>query len=997
VNSRHALQRCAIASAAIALGLAGGAWGATNINLTLYPNYAGLQGTLPLGINSENAPGFSSGCWRANVTGVPLFTSIILLPNDLFARTDVKVNELKSVSYYTKKAGAQGSVDWFFQFYTKPYSGSPGASWYGHRINSEPYFSDDLNAPANDWNKWQTDASVDNRLRFYDSSNNYFGGYTDPFLADLATLTYPIPAWNLNLPYPPLGPQEIDFFNLGLGTAWSNGFQGRIDGIRIELTDGSVATINLEDFPPPAVALESDSDCYTSVGDTVTVNVKLTGDGINTIAGGQFFLSYDTSKLAFLSAVPGSPVAGPGLFSWEVYEFAFPGLLDYAVGIQPPNAGTNGNATMAVLTFEALDEVCDAASLVEFRPNVPPTRLTTPLAAPVYPDLTDLNAISIDATAPNFTFIPANTTVECDDSTDPSDTGQATASDACGTPVVTYSDVNAPGACPQAYTITRTWKATDECGNEATANQTINVVDTTAPVLVGVPGNVVVDAFAGTCSATVTLEGKSLFTFNSNPVLSSTQAPGVWYTDRYPPFGFASAFFDGGNRLKHSINASDCETCRPGGYNSAFYNTQGRKFDTPGATSMSIELYVPSDWATTNRRMAGFWATAFDSGNAVSFFPIVEFTSDGGTPRFRAWNGTGWNDLGLPSGFSYDAWQTLEFSLVGSNVVYKVGDLTLSLNSGGSVSLGNVILQGHNTVAGVTYDIYWDDLSVVASIPSAIDACDPSPVVTWVRSDSAPNLNAPYASGVTTITWTATDACGNFSTAQTTVTVNAVNVMLVDISLQATVSAGPFTRCIVFELTDANGYVVATVPATLTFVNGTALAAVDVPCGLYGGCLAARDPLHTLRSTGNLSILGNEYVADGFLPLRGGDMNDDTLIDILDFGVYVWQYGVNYGTGNTNCSTPYPHADVNGDGLVDLADLTFVSTNFLKVDQVCPTMLPAMAGKNPGMIRPATPRTRVSVRELRREGLGHLAVADLNGDGMVDATDVAQFLVEGHP
>jgi hypothetical protein len=81
--------------------------------------------------------------------------------------------------------------------------------------------------------------------------------------------------------------------------------------------------------------------------------------------------------------------------------------------------------------------------------------------------------------------LPANTSIECGESTDPSDTGQATATDDCSTPNVTYTDASS-GSCPEV--ITRTWTATDACGNTATGNQTITVNDTQPPVI-SCPGN----------------------------------------------------------------------------------------------------------------------------------------------------------------------------------------------------------------------------------------------------------------------------------------------------------------------------------------------------------------------------------------------------------------------------------------------------------------------------------------------------------------------------
>lgn len=202
------------------------------------------------------------------------------------------------------------------------------------------------------------------------------------------------------------------------------------------------------------------------------------------------------------------------------------------------------------------------------------------------------------------------------------------------------------------------------------------------------------------------------FNFDAAVTTGTTQAPGVWYTDRYAPAGFTSpAFFDGDNRLKQSISSADSEANRPGSFSSAFYNTQGRKYDLDaGMTSLSIDLYVSADWATSGRRMAGLWGTAFDSTNAVSFFPIIEFTSDSNDARFRTYNNGVWVDLGLPTAFAYNTWTTLTMSIVGSDWVVSAGDQSTTFSALGSSYIGNAILQGHNTAAGVDYDIYWDNM-----------------------------------------------------------------------------------------------------------------------------------------------------------------------------------------------------------------------------------------------------------------------------------------------
>ncbi len=97
-----------------------------------------------------------------------------------------------------------------------------------------------------------------------------------------------------------------------------------------------------------------------------------------------------------------------------------------------------------------------------------------------------------DSTLPVITC-PPNVTIQCNSSTDPADIGMATASDNCdGAPSITFADTVSAGLCPQAFIISRTWTASDACGNMATCTQTITTIDTTPPAL--------------TCPADVTIE-----------------------------------------------------------------------------------------------------------------------------------------------------------------------------------------------------------------------------------------------------------------------------------------------------------------------------------------------------------------------------------------------------------------------------------------------------------------------------------------------------------
>ncbi|MFN3753888.1 MAG: hypothetical protein ACK4R1_07515, partial [Flavobacterium sp.] len=90
-----------------------------------------------------------------------------------------------------------------------------------------------------------------------------------------------------------------------------------------------------------------------------------------------------------------------------------------------------------------------------------------------------------DTTAPVIAALPATSTINCPATPE---FAQATATDACGSgATLTFNDVTTNGACAGSYSVTRTWTATDACGNASTASQTINVTDTTAPVIAALP------------------------------------------------------------------------------------------------------------------------------------------------------------------------------------------------------------------------------------------------------------------------------------------------------------------------------------------------------------------------------------------------------------------------------------------------------------------------------------------------------------------------------
>ena len=109
-----------------------------------------------------------------------------------------------------------------------------------------------------------------------------------------------------------------------------------------------------------------------------------------------------------------------------------------------------------------------------------------------------------DTTAPEFTNCPESITIECSDEVPAVAQGLSAVDNCVGDVEVNYlGEIAAGNACYS--TLTRTWEAIDICGNRSNCVQTITIVDTTAPVLNGLPeAEITVECDAVPAAATVT-------------------------------------------------------------------------------------------------------------------------------------------------------------------------------------------------------------------------------------------------------------------------------------------------------------------------------------------------------------------------------------------------------------------------------------------------------------------------------------------------------------
>jgi hypothetical protein len=97
---------------------------------------------------------------------------------------------------------------------------------------------------------------------------------------------------------------------------------------------------------------------------------------------------------------------------------------------------------------------------------------------------------------------------------------------------LTSNDVTTQGTCAGSYSVTRTWTATDACGNSSTATQTINVQDVTAPEITTQASNITVE-----CDGTGSQNALNEWLANNGGAAATDTCSDVTWTNDFNALG----------------------------------------------------------------------------------------------------------------------------------------------------------------------------------------------------------------------------------------------------------------------------------------------------------------------------------------------------------------------------------------------------------------------------------------------------------------------------
>jgi hypothetical protein len=243
--------------------------------------------------------------------------------------------------------------------------------------------------------------------------------------------------------------------------------------------------------------------------------------------------------------------------------------------------------------------------------------------------------------------------------------------------------------------------------------------------------------------------------------------------------------------------------------------------------------------------------------------------------------------------------------------------------------------------------------------------------------------------GTANVIFTAIDDSGNERTVTAALDVAPIQVT---VNLSATALGGTnVVRAVEFSIGGTGGgSAPINIVRDVTFNGGSATVVFTSADGLVPNTnytrISAKDPKHTLRKLEPLvDGGGQQYTAT--IVMKSGDASNDNIIDIVDYGIVVSQFGQNVGQNTPDGFVGF-HSDFTGNGLVQSNDVTVVTNvgQFLSLGEGLPG----------SVNRPdRAPRKVVSVKELYAEGVRVAESMDLNRDGWVTVEEITGWLTKG--
>jgi hypothetical protein len=395
--------------------------------------------------------------------------------------------------------------------------------------------------------------------------------------------------------------------------------------------------------------------------------------------------------------------------------------------------------------------------------------------------LTDSNTNSItldatftieDTTVPTLTTAAANSTVQCDGTSDPSGTfaawlstnGGASASDVCSGVTWTNDSTGLSDDCGATGTETVTFTATDACGNFTTTTATFTIEDTANPTMDVAASDSTVECDGTADPQSNTQDGGLLITAIAdandntscrfveihNSSLTAIDLSGYalqrWTNNNSSPstvnnIDLSSIGTLGPSEYAWIANNADFASCY--GFAPNIVGGNGGPVDSNGddqiaiidGSSNIIDIFgVPGEDGTGT-------CHEFEDGIALR----AELNVD---PNAGNWNEAGWivySDGSSASGCTNH----------NSNQEQNASDISLLI--GDWAGEGSVVPPSGAFAAWLANN----------GGASASDACSG---VTWTN-DSTGLSDDCGATGTETVTFTATDACGNFTTTTATFTI----------------------------------------------------------------------------------------------------------------------------------------------------------------------------------------------------------------------------------